>query len=145
MNTFNIEQTFKLKAERSWDTLYVAVDLHGTLIKPTYDNNIVFYPDAIEVIKWFNSRSDFKIILWTASYESEILHFLAEAKKWGVRIDFVNENPLEANSRKGCFDDKFYFNILLDDKAGFTGETDWTLIKNELIKLGEWNRSFTKL
>ena len=139
MNTFNIEQTFKLKAERNWDTLYVAVDLHGTIIKPTYDDNIEFYPDAIEVIKWFNLRSDFKVILWTASYPTEVNKFLIEADKVGMRIDFINANPLEANSRKGCFDEKFYFNILLDDKAGFVGETDWTKIKNILINLGEWN------
>ena len=129
-----------MKTKRNWDTIYVAVDLHGTLIKPTYNSIIEFYPEAIEVIRWFNKRKDFKIILWTASYPKEIEDFLLVAAIDGIRFDFVNSNPLEANSNKGCFDEKFYFNILLDDKAGFIGETDWTLIKNELIRLGEWNR-----
>ena len=144
MNIFNIERSFKLKDERNWDTIYVAADLHSTIIKPYYNDTIEFYPDAIEVIKWFNNRSDFQVILWTSSYEFEITAFLIEAHKKGIKFDFVNSNPLEQNSKKGCFTRKFYFNILLEDRAGFVGETDWTLIKNELIRLGEWNRLSTK-
>ena len=33
-----------------------------------------------------------------------------------------------------CFEKKFYFNILLDDKAGFDPETDWSVIKEYLNK-----------
>lgn len=144
MNIFNIERSFKMKDERNWDTLYVATDLHSTIIKPHYNDTVEFYPDSIEVIKWFNSRPDFRVILWTSSYEPEITAFLIEAHKKGIRIDFVNSNPLEQNSKKGCFTRKFYFNILLEDRAGFVGETDWTLIKNELIRLGEWNHFSVK-
>jgi phosphoserine phosphatase len=133
-----------MKDERNWDTLYVATDLHSTIIKPYYNDTIEFYPDSIEVIKWFNSRLDFQVILWTSSYEPEITVFLIEAYKKGIRFDFVNSNPLEQNSKKGCFTRKFYFNILLEDRAGFVGETDWTLIKNELIRLGEWSRTSVK-
>ena len=144
MNIFNIERSFKMKDERNWDTLYVATDLHSTIIKPYYNDTIEFYPDSIEVIKWFNSRPDFQVILWTSSYEPEITVFLIEAHKKGIKFDFVNSNPLEQNSKKGCFTRKFYFNILLEDRAGFVGETDWTLIKNELIRLGEWSRTSVK-
>ena len=133
-NDFNIETAFRHKAERGWQTLYVAVDLHGTLIKPGHDC-IEFYPSAIEVMKWFNRRNDFKVILWTSSHNKEISEFLDAAKRDGISIDFVNENPLEANSKRACFDKKFYFNILLDDKAGFIGETDWTLIARILEKI----------
>ena len=144
VNIFNIQRSLEMKAERNWDTLYVATDLHSTLIKPYYNDVIEFYPDAVEVMKWFNSRPDFKVILWTSSYEPEITAFLIEAYKKGIRIDFVNSNPLEQNSKKGCFTRKFYFNILLEDRSGFVGETDWILIKNELIRLGEWNRFSVK-
>jgi hypothetical protein len=144
MNLFNIERSLQMKVQRDWNTLYVAVDLHATLIKPYYDDIFEFYPDAIEVIQWFNKRPDFRVILWTASYPNEIKEFLKEAKENDITFDYINENPRELNSRKGCFDDKFYFNILLDDKAGFVGETDWTLIKNELIRLGEWDKKVKK-
>jgi len=140
MNIFNIERTFKLKAERNWKTIYFAIDAHGTLIKPTYNEVIEFYPDAIEVVKWLNEKSDIVVILWTASYPTEIAKFLEESFRKGIRFDFVNSNPLEQNSRLGCFTRKFYANVILDDKCGFEGETDWTEIKNELIRIGEWNK-----
>ena len=136
-NTFNIEKTFKTKAERNWHTIYFAVDLHGTIIKPGHDK-VEFYPDAISVVKWINKRPDCKIILWTSSHQSEISNFLYECQKNEIHFDFINENPLEGDSEKACFDKKFYFNILLDDKAGFNAETDWALIKQTLIELGEW-------
>lgn len=139
MNIFNIERTFKLKVDRNWDTLYVAVDLHGTIAKP-YHDCLEYYNGAVEVLKWFNKRADFKLILWTSSYPREILQFLAEMKSKDVNFDFINENPLEKNRGFACFEQKFYFNILLDDKAGFDPETDWLLIKQELIRIGEWDK-----
>jgi hypothetical protein len=139
MNVFNIENAFKLKKERNWKTIYVAVDAHGVLIKP-YHDCIEFYPVAIEVMKWFSDRGDFKIILWSSSYHKENFELVFQLATNGVVIDFVNENPAEQNSAKACFDKKFYFNILLDDKAGFDPLTDWALIKQELIRLNEWGR-----
>lgn len=139
MNAFNIKKTFEDKAKRGWVTLYVLADLHGTIIKPDH-GKIEFYPGAIEVLRWFNSRRDFKVILWTSSFGPEIGDFLNVCKRLGIRIDFVNENPLEANSAKACFDKKPYFNILLDDKAGFEGDTDWYAIKATLDSIGEWSK-----
>ena len=136
-NTFNIENTFLLKRERNWPMLYVVVDLHGTIIKPEHDR-IEFYSDAIKVMKWFNGRPDFKTILWTSSFPEEIAKFKEACQKEGISFDFTNENPLEANSKRASFDEKFYFNILLDDKAGFNGSSDWTRIKNALVEIGEW-------
>ena len=136
-NTFNIEKTFKTKAERKWHTIYFAVDLHGTIIRPGHDK-VEFYPDAVSVVKWINKRTDCKIILWTSSHKEEIDTFISECAKNGISIDFINENPLEGDSKRACFDKKFYFNVLLDDKAGFDGERDWTRIKDALIDIGEW-------
>lgn len=133
MNAFNIFKSFRMKAERGWDTLYVAIDLHGTLVKPGHEH-IEFYPHAIDVMKWFNNRSDFKVILWTSSHDAEIKSFLAACALNGIHVDFINENPIEPDSALACFDKKFYFNILLDDKAGFVGETDWLLIKTLLLE-----------
>lgn len=138
MHTFNIENTFRLKKERNWPMLYVAIDLHGTVIKSEHDR-IEFYPNAIEVIQWFNKRNDFKTILWTSSFPEEIAKFNEACAKENIRFDFINENPLEANSKRACFTSgKFYFNILLEDKAGFSPETDWQRIKDVLVEIGEW-------
>jgi hypothetical protein len=139
MNLFNIQNTFQLKKDRGWDYIYVAIDLHGTLIKP-YHSTIEFYPGAIEVMKWFNSRPEFRTILWTSSYPAEISRTEIAFRSMGVRFDYINENPKQPSSDRADFSKKFYFMILLDDKAGFEGETDWTLIKQELIRIGEWNK-----
>jgi succinylglutamate desuccinylase len=137
MNVFNIARTFQLKKEKGWDTIYFVIDLHGTLVKPGHDH-FDFYPYALEVIEWLNNRKDIKIILWSSSHDSEIQALREELKKYGIHLDFVNENPLEANTNRANFSKKFYFNVLLDDKAGMTPESDWKLIKDELIRLGEW-------
>lgn len=139
MNLFNIQRAFESKAKRGWNTLYVCVDLHGTLIRP-YHDKIEFYDYAPDVINWFNNRPDFKVILWTSSHQKEIDEFLTLAKEFCLRFDFVNGNPMEGNSPRANFDQKFYFNILLDDKAGFDPETDWEKIINELKRIGEWDR-----
>ena len=144
MNVFNLEQVFKQKKERRWHTIYVAVDAHGTLFKP-YHERAEIYPDAIPVMQWFNSRPDFKVILWTSTHPKEILELVEEAKKQEILFNFVNENPLEKNSDRACFTGgKFYFNILLDNKSGFEPETDWDLIKAELQRLGEWDKQVDK-
>jgi len=139
MNLFNLERAFKQKKERKWNRLYVAIDAHGTLIKP-YHDHIEFYPGVREVMLWFNSRHDISTILWTSSHQKDIQNLLIEAEKIGFRFNYVNQNTAEENTDKACFDQKFYFNVLLDDKAGFEPETDWELIKLELIRIGEWNK-----
>jgi len=143
MNVFNLERAFQQKKERKWETVYVTIDLHGTLIRP-YHDCIEFYPGAVEIIQWFNSRPDFKIILWTSTHFKETLDFLDVAREQGLKFDCINKNPFEKSSPRANFALKFYFNILLDDKAGFEPETDWELIKHELQRLGEWDRTFDK-
>jgi hypothetical protein len=50
----------------------------------------------------------------------------------GIVIDYVNENPECVDTKLATFTDKFYFNVILDDKAGFEGDTDWALVSSEL-------------
>lgn len=140
MNVFNIQNAFKQKTERKWDTLYVMVDAHGTIIKP-YHDGLTFYEGALEVLKWFSDRSDIKLILWTSSHQKEIEELSVILGEHGIKIDFVNENPLEKNSERACFSHKFYFNIGFDDKFGFSGEDgDWMKVKEELKRIGEWKK-----
>lgn len=139
MNAFNIVKAFEDKKKRGWHTFYVAVDLHGTLIKP-YHDCIEFYPGAIEVMRWFNSRPDFKVILWTSSYLVDIEKFQRACEKEGISFNFINGNPLEKSNGRAFFGQKFYFNIILDDKAGFEGDTDWHLVRATLDSIGEWSK-----
>ena len=144
MNTFNIETQFNLKKERGWDTLYVSVDLHGTIIPSgktlnDIEDNTQFYPHAQEVLQKLSERKDIVLILWSSIPRERVVKVLAWLKENGVNFKYFNENPEAKSTSRSCFESKFYFNILLDDRAGFEPETDWLAIKSELIRLGEWS------
>lgn len=136
MNLFNIPLQMSLLATPKYDTLYWAIDIHSTILVPTYDKGLSneFYPDSIEVLKFLTSKPEHKLILWTCSHPHEIDQYIELFKTHNIEFDFVNENPEATNTKFGCFDKKFYANIVLDDKAGFEGNVDWHFIKQELDK-----------
>ena len=131
--------------ERGWDTLYVLVDVHGTIIPGSWHikNNFEFISkDCKEVLQWMSIRKDFRIIIWTSSKDDEIIDIIQWLAAQGILIDYHNGNPEVRNGELACYDHKPYFNILIDDKAGFEPEKDWAEIKNELIDLGEWYKTY---
>ena len=141
MNVFNIQRAFEDKKKRNWDRLYWLIDLHHVVIEGRYNRfnrGARIYPGCIQVFQWFSKREDMIPILWTSSYNDSINDVLEKLLIYGIRFKYINENP-EVDSDKLCdFSKKLYFNILLDDKAGFEGEKDWSLVKEELMKIGEW-------
>ena len=141
MNIFNIERAFKHQKERGWEKTFWCIDVHDTICRSTYESgkiDRVFYSDAKDVLTYLSSRVDVCLILFTCSHRDDIDNILGWLKENGLKIDYVNENPEQPSTKLSNFEQKMYYNVLLDDKAGFEGETDWTLIKNELIRLGEW-------
>lgn len=141
MNIFNIERAFRTKEERQWKFMYWVIDVHETIF-PNHFETIEFpemYPYAEEVLKFLSKTEYIKIILFTSSH----LKYRKELKSWfvgkDIKIDYVNQNPECPTTVVANFDSKFYFNVLLDDKAGFEGKCDWLTIKNELIRLGKWS------
>ena len=87
------------KLVNHWDKNYVLVDIHATILKPSYHNEekFEFYPYAKEVLRLLSIKKDYSLILWTSTYHDKI----------------------------ECFDEKTYFDIGIDDKFGFEPETDW--------------------
>ena len=138
-----IKRAFRRKKEKGWPKVYIAVDLHDTVITGTYNRmnvGAVPFPGAVEVLKRWTDREDICLILWTPSYldaaDAIRARFLTEH---GVRFDLWNENT-EVPSGDLCdFSKKWYFDILLEDKAGFEAATDWLKIKQTLIEIGEWD------
>lgn len=124
-----IAAAYEKTSERKWDRVYWAVDLHGTCMKSTY---IPFtYEWLSEDIKAALVKiSKFKetnLILWSSVSEEEkphILKFFADA---GIKVLAFNENPLEEGTDTCHVDEKFYFSILVDDKAGFC-PSEWLAI-----------------
>jgi hypothetical protein len=143
MNVFNIERAFDRKKERGWDTIWWMIDIHDTIFKGRYasDQDFDIYDGCIEVLKWISGRNDQEIILWTSSYGNDAQRVMTYLKeKYDINVDYYNENPACENTKLADFSVKPYFNIGIDDKFGFVGETDWFLIKQELIRIGEWNK-----
>lgn len=131
MITRAIENCFRLAAQKGWYETYWAFDIHGTMLRPNYQAGRIaneFYPGACEVMQQLSRRTDIVRILYTCSYPHEITQYLEFFRQHDIHFHFVNENPSVACGAYGFYDDKFYFNVLMDDKAGFDGETDWLAI-----------------
>ena len=124
-----VERAYSLLQERNWDTIYWAIDLHGTCIKSNYVSGEYEWinEDALKCLQLIRSLKETRIILWSSVYSKEQLNIRKFFYENDVEVDFFN-NSLEKNTETGCFDTKFYFSILLDDKAGFDPDTDWKLI-----------------
>jgi hypothetical protein len=139
MNIFNIERAYKLKKERGWDKLYWCIDFHDTLFPARYDSSqtVEISASAIEVLN--NIQTNNVLIAYTSTPEDHVSELCRDIYKYcGINFTYINDNPEYIGNDYADFSKKFYYNILLDDKAGFEGETDWLLVKNELIRVGEW-------
>jgi hypothetical protein len=139
-----IKTAFRKKVERGWDKwphMFWAIDLHDVIIPGTYTKNNEgreFYPYAKEVLQWLNDREDMTLILYTSSHESSIADICEWLRPQGIEFDYINSNPECVGSELCSFKDKFYFDVMLEDKAGFVGESDWLKVKETLSWHGEW-------
>ena len=123
-----IQIAMKKKEERKHQYLYWCIDIHGVLLSNTYtiDNKGAKYLSiSTTCMREISEDPSNKIILWSSSHNSSIINVKNDLLGLGVRVDFINCNP-DCPSTNICnFDEKFYFDILLDDKAGFEPQVDW--------------------
>jgi hypothetical protein len=140
MNIFNIEKAFQKKKVRGYEKIYIAIDLHDVIIEGKFsrlNEGREFYPLAKEILQLWTARKDIVLILWSSSHQDA----LDDITKWfdehSIRFDYYNENPDFPSNELCDFSKKFAFDIFLEDKAGFEGATDWSLIKYELERIGE--------
>jgi len=126
-----IDKAFKTKEERGWTELYYFIDIHNTVLYPDYTNNqpLVFYKHAKEVLQYLSTRNDIVLCLYTCSHQHEIVKYLQYFRDHNIDFKYVNRNPDAKNTTYGNYEDKPYFNVLFEDKAGFDAETDWELVK----------------
>ena len=141
-----IKRTFDISFKKEWYETYWAFDIHGTILQPTYDlndNNNIFYPFAKEALNLISARPDIKTILWTSSYPNEIKKYISLFQENKIFFDHINENPgISSNMGNfGFYDQKFYFNVLFEDKAGFDPLTEWQEVY-ELMKYYKDNHIF---
>lgn len=124
-----ISYQFELARTRDWDRTYWAVDLHSTLILPNYERmkaeDVVYYRNADVAMRMLSARPDVRLIMYTCSWPREIEEYQRRFEADGIHFDWVNVNPEVDQTEYGYYKDKPYFNVLLDDKAGFNPSEDW--------------------
>jgi hypothetical protein len=125
-----INNLIKNKEKNGYKYLYFMIDVHNTILVPSFDEeeNFIFYEYAKEVLQELTKRSDIKLIMWTSTYPERIGMYLQKFEEEGIHFDYVNSNPEMQNSSFGCFDTKFYFDVVIDDKSGFNAKKDWEKI-----------------
>lgn len=132
-----IKTMFEHAEKKQWFETYWAFDIHGTISKPDYRKStkeILYYPFAKETLQLLSERLDTIIILFTSSYPEEIKIYNEVFKSDNINFKYINENP-DVSDAKGSFGyyyQKMYFNVFLEDKAGFNPEKDWEPIYNYL-------------
>jgi hypothetical protein len=137
----SIIKAFTDREARGWTKLYFAIDLHDTIIEGKYNlhnDGAQFFPNAVKVLRNLSARADVYLILWTSSHRGAVNEQIVRMEKEDIIFDAINENPDQQNTELCDFSQKFYFNVLLDDKAGFDGNTDWFEIEEDMRKLGVW-------
>lgn len=137
--TKTVCKQYEVAKSRNWDRMYWAVDLHGTLILPNYEKmkagDLVYYPDAMDVMRTLTARPDIRLIMYTCSWPSEVEEYKKRFTVDGIQFDWVNENPEVAQTEYGDYSKKPYFNVLMDDKSGFEPDRDWLELKLFLVLL----------
>jgi hypothetical protein len=146
----HIVNTYKYAKDRRWDTIYWAIDLHGTILESSYKRQNVdimsVFDHVIPALLKLSEREDTKIYIFSCTLKSEYEMYMNYFKNLGVDFKWINENPEAKDTTYGCYRYKPYFNILLDDKAGFDPHLwkyideiiDWlpTIEKSNIV---DWN------
>lgn len=122
-----IDHAYHTARSRNWDTIYWAIDLHGVCLRSTYKSGAhEFYSKAaVEALKLISSLPESKIIIWTSTHTNQYDQIRGLFAAQDIRVDYINENPEVPSTEISSFNSKFYFSVLLDDKAGFNQDEDW--------------------
>jgi len=134
------DNAFERAQDKNWDYIYILVDVHGTIFKPSYLNEekFEFYPYAKEVLQLLTLYTNVKLICWTSSTNKAALNYGVEFSRNEIYFDYLNCNPeverQPTDPETLDLSSKYYFNVGIDDKFGFEPETDWKLIYDYLIK-----------
>jgi len=131
MSLFNvIRKATERKIQKGWPKLYWCIDLHNTIVPSSKDGIYTVkdvYPFAIDALRVLSDRDDMCIILFTSTADTNLSSILNVFKAERIKIDYINENPECLSNGHSDFSSKFYYDILIDDKAGFYVQ-DWLAI-----------------
>lgn len=126
-----IDKLFSVKDENGYKTIYVMVDIHNTILVPSFDHEetFVYFPYAKETLQILSQLDDVKLILWTSSHKDKIEMYINHFNENGIVFDYANENPEFINMPFANFSSKFYYDIGIDDKFGFDANGgEWKML-----------------
>lgn len=135
MTDFNITKAFKRMEMKGWNCIYFAIDVHDTIYESNYsnvDHQRKWFRGAKEALQILTKRKDCKLILNTCTHPKFIQMMVDFFEENDIHFDYINSNPGVPSNDLSDFSSKFYFDVFLDDKAGFHGPTDWSLVLQSL-------------
>jgi len=122
-----LDKAFNSRHVENWPWVYIAVDLHGTIIEP-HKKDLEYYKDALNVLQALSKSTKVQLILFTCSYPDNLVDFLDHCKDIEIFWTYLNGNPDIKNTKTANFAEKFFYDVLIEDKAGFDPENDWSEI-----------------
>jgi len=134
-----VARSYKRYKEKGYEFWYWAIDVHDVIFKGDYKTNcgMVWLPNAKRAFKIIANIPEIKVILWTSSHEEQIKKIIDKIKdETGLEVYAVNSNPDFSKDELCDFNDKFCFDLLLDDKAGFNYNDGWEEIIESLLDIG---------
>jgi hypothetical protein len=124
-----ISRQCKKQMAQKWYETYWLIDMHGVIIRPNHKdelpNKLAFYDFAQRSLQLLTARSDIRTILYTCSHDYQIRHYVNLLREYSIEFDYVNDNPEIGEGDFGDYTHKPYFDVYLDDKAGFDAENEW--------------------
>lgn len=139
-----ISRAYNVAMERDHEMIFWCVDLHGTVLESNYSSDSFTFLNAEETVPALQAISalpETRIILWSGITDADRDQVVKLFTDNGIRVDWVNENPAVPSSGTGNFEQKFYFSILVDDKAGFC-PTDWPRAAEHAVMMSQEYHQF---
>lgn len=134
-----ISRAYNVAMERNHEMIFWCVDLHGTVLESNYSSDeFNFINEAVTVpaLQAISALPETRIILWSGISDADRDKVIELFAANNIRVDWVNENPAVPSSGTGHFDKKFYFSILVDDKAGFC-PSDWPRAAEHAVMMSQ--------
>jgi len=120
-NLFNIKNATNDVLKRDPRILYIAFDIHNTIC----DTDQQFYFYAVETLQFISQCPNMKLIMWSYYQQNILDDWNLYLKNNKVSVDYINQNPDFKSPR-------VFYDILLDSRAGFNGQSHWRQILQAL-------------